>query len=141
MVKKLTALHESWDPPRYAVREDVGDMYHSWLTDKCDDDRAVFLVADREAVGPVAFLIGTMEEEIPIYKLAEYGFIHDLWVEEEYRCEGIARQLVMLAVERFGAIGAKQIRLSTAAANAAARKLFESCGFARGAVEMMAVLE
>ena len=42
MVKKLTALHEGWDPSRYAVREDVAEMYHHWLTDKCDDDRAVF---------------------------------------------------------------------------------------------------
>jgi NAD(P)-dependent dehydrogenase (short-subunit alcohol dehydrogenase family) len=48
----------------------------------------------------VAFSIGTVEREIPIYRLDKFGFIHDLWVEPEYRNEGVARQMVMLAVER-----------------------------------------
>ena len=33
----------------------------------------------------VGFLIATVEREIPIYRLHEFGFIHDLWVEPEYR--------------------------------------------------------
>jgi len=53
----------------------------------------------------VGFLVGTVEREIPVFRLQQFGFIHDLWVEPEYRHEGIARQLVMLAVERFGADG------------------------------------
>jgi ribosomal protein S18 acetylase RimI-like enzyme len=58
-------------------------------------------------------------------------------VEEEYRHEGIARQMVMLAVERFKATGARQVRLDTAAPNEAARKLFASCGFRPSTTEML----
>jgi ribosomal protein S18 acetylase RimI-like enzyme len=137
MVRKLCELHRGWDRAKYDFVEGVEEMYRSWLTARAGDGRAVFLVADREGRGPVGFLIGTVEKEIPIYRLGEFGFIHDLWVEEDYRHEGIARQLVMRGVERFGEIGVKQVRLDTAMANEAARKLFEGCGFRGSVVEMV----
>jgi ribosomal protein S18 acetylase RimI-like enzyme len=137
MVRKLCELHQSWDPARYTFREDVERMYQSWLTDRTADPRAFFLVAERQERGPVAFLIGGVEREIRIYKLEEYGFIHDLWVEEDYRNEGLGRQLVMRAIERFGELGVRQVRLDTAAANDAARKLFASCGFRVSVMEML----
>jgi len=121
-------------------------MYQSWLPKRATDPQSVFLVADRESAGVpasagmsslVAFLIGTVEREIPIYRLEKFGFIHDLWVEPEYRHEGIARQMTMLAIERFREIGVTQIRLDTAAKNDAARALFASCGFRESVREML----
>jgi ribosomal protein S18 acetylase RimI-like enzyme len=38
---------------------------------------------------------GLVEREIPIYHLKKFGFIHDLWVEPEFRHAGIARQMVI----------------------------------------------
>ena len=89
----------------------------------------------------VAFLIGQVESEIPIYRLDRFGFIHDLWVEENYRNEGIARQMVTLAIERFTEIGVAQIRLDTAAKNEVARKLVASCGFRPSTTEMLLELK
>jgi ribosomal protein S18 acetylase RimI-like enzyme len=66
-----------------------------------------------------------------------FGFIHDLWVDPEYRNEGIARQMTMLAIERFREMGVKQIRLDTAAKNDGARGLFASCGFRESMTEML----
>ena len=137
MVRRLCELHQAWDPAKYRFRDDVEGMYDSWLRAKARDPRAVFMVADRAGKGPVAFLIGTVEREIPIYRLAEFGFIHDLWVEPDYRNEGVARQMVMAAIERFRDIGMTQVRLDTAAPNEAARRLFESCGFKASVVEML----
>jgi ribosomal protein S18 acetylase RimI-like enzyme len=136
MVAKICALHEAWDPAKYGFLPHPEERYHRWLTARADDPRAVFLVADHDS-RIVAFLIGTIDQEIPIYRLKEYGFIHDLWVEEEYRHEGIARQMVMLAIERFKSTGVTQIRLDTAAPNEAARKLFASCGFRPSTTEML----
>jgi ribosomal protein S18 acetylase RimI-like enzyme len=45
--------------------------------------------------------------------------------------------MTMLAIERFRAMGATQVRLETAAANDPARKLFESCGFRSATIEML----
>lgn len=136
MVEKICALHESWDPAKYGFLPNISTMYRSWLTSRASDDRSVFLVAQRED-RIVAFLVGTVEREIPIYRLKECGFIHDLWVEPQYRNEGIARQMTMLAIERFRAMGVKQIRLDTAAKNDAARGLFASCGFRISTMEML----
>jgi len=136
MVAKICALHEKWDPAKYSFLENPAERYRRWLGVRAQDPRSVFLVADAgEKLG--AFLIGTVEQEIPIYKLKEFGFIHDLWVQEQFRHEGVGRQMVMAAVERFKAIGVAQIRLDTAAANDAARALFSACGFRASVVEML----
>ena len=124
-------------PSKFGFLPNPQERYHRWLTAaRVTDTRSVFLVAEQEA-RLVAFLLGSIEEEIPIYRLKEFGFIHDLWVEEEYRHEGIARQMVMLAIERFKSPGIRQIRLDTAAANDPARKLFASCGFRLSTMEML----
>ena len=137
MVRKVCAFHESLDPAKYGFRGDPGRMYDRWLVRRAKDPRSVFLVAEAEPGLLVGFLVGTTEEEIPIYRLKEFGFIHDLWVEEKYRNEGIARQMVTLAVERLREIGMKQVRLDVADQNQAARGLFATCGFRPSIVEML----
>jgi len=139
MVAAVCALHESWDAAKYGFLPNPAQRYERWLITQATNDRSVFLVAedDVELGGLVAFLIATIEREIPIYRLKEFGFIQDLWVEPEYRHTGIARQMVLLTVERFKQMGVKQIRLDTAAANDAARRLFSGCGFRPSTIEML----
>jgi ribosomal protein S18 acetylase RimI-like enzyme len=136
MVTSTCALHEQWDPAKYGLLENPASRYDRWLNNRVSDPRAVFVVAD--ASPQIAgFLIGRVEEEIPIYRVSEYGFIHDVWVDPQFRHEGIARQMVMLAIERFKQIGVSQVRLDTAAVNDAARALFSSCGFRVSIIEML----
>ena len=144
MVAKIAALHEAWDSGKYGYRENVHEMYRGWLTNRAKDNSSVFLIAQRDPGPPasaggalVAFLIGTVEREIPVYRLERFGFIHDLWVEPEFRHEGVGRQMTMLAIEKFREMGVKQIRLDTAAKNDAARGLFSSCGFRESTREML----
>ena len=138
MVETLCRLHESWDAAKYSFLPDIPQMYDSWLRERANHRRSVFLVAETFAPQKiVGFLIGSVEREIPIYRLKEFGFLHDLWVEPEYRHEGVARQMVMLAVEKFKQIGVEQVRLDTAAPNEAARRLFASCGFRPSVTEML----
>jgi ribosomal protein S18 acetylase RimI-like enzyme len=136
MVSKICALHEQWDPAKYGFLDNSAQQYQRWLMKRAADPRSVFLVADR-APGVAAFLIGTVETEIPVYRLKEFGFIHDVWVEPQYRHEGIGRQIVMLAIEQFKQMGVKQIRLDTVAPNDAARALFSACGFRASIIEML----
>lgn len=143
MVAAICALHESWDAAKYGFVPNVEQRYEKWLIGQANSARSIFLVAeDNTSSGEqqgrlVAFLVATVEREIPIYRLQEFGFIHDLWVEPEYRHAGIARQMVILTIERFKLMGVKQIRLDTAAINAPARQLFTSCGFQLSTMEML----
>jgi ribosomal protein S18 acetylase RimI-like enzyme len=140
MVQQISAMHQEMDPSRYCYRDNVGEMYRHWLEERAQDPSSVFLVAQRES-GPPAllagFLIATREKEIPIYRIEYFGCIHDLWVEETYRHEGLGRDMVMLCVDRFRQIGVAQVRLDTAPANDAARSLFRTCGFRACNVEML----
>lgn len=136
MVGRLIELHTRWDPARFETTPGVLSGYDHWLRARADDRSSVFLVADAgDALA--AFLIGAVERSIPIYRVATFGFIHDLWVEPPYRNEGLARSMTLLALERFKAIGVKQVRLETALANEAARGLFASCGFRVSTHEML----
>lgn len=146
MVAKICALHEAWDSAKYGFLPNPELRYEKWLSRIASSasldappqrDRNIFLVAEAENKQVVAFLVATVEREIPIYRLQEYAFIHDLWVEEEYRQAGIAKAMVMQAIERFNSIGVKQIRLDTTVANEAARRLFSSCGFRVSTIEML----
>jgi ribosomal protein S18 acetylase RimI-like enzyme len=142
MVEKLAELHEQWDPQRYDYKPHPGEMYRRWLAARATDPQSVFLVADHERLMRdvpflVGFLIGTVENAIPIYRTPRFGFIHDLFVEEDYRNEGIGRRLAVTAIEKFRDIGVPQVRLETAAPNEAARKLFESAGFRTSSIEML----
>jgi ribosomal protein S18 acetylase RimI-like enzyme len=137
MVAKICALHENWDTAKYGFLPYPEQRYEKWLTRLANSsDRNVFLVAEDEGkLG--GFLLATVEREIPIYRLQEYAFIHDIWVEPEYRQNGVAQQMVMLCVERFKEMKVQQIRLDTTAVNEAARRLFASCGFRISTIEML----
>lgn len=141
MVQKICAFHERLNPAKYGFRPNPQEKYEGWLRARAVDPRSVFLVADATDPGQstrlAAFLIGTVEKEIPIYRLAEYGFIHDVWVEEDYRHEGLARQMATLAIERFGQIGVSQVRLDVVHGNDPARDLFVNCGFRPATTEML----
>src|SRR4051794_10588967 len=103
MVRKIAAFHQGIDPAKYTYKSDPGEMYRDWLGKRATDARSVFLVADAagrdEATPRIAgFLVATVEREIGIYAIAEYGFIHDVWVDDKYRNEGAARQMMTLAI-------------------------------------------
>lgn len=142
MVASICAMHERLDPERYPMLPDVVERYERWLPFRAADARSVFLVAHTDAAPGelVGFLVGTVEPNIPIYRLGEFGYIHDVWVEPAHRSRGHAGALVEGAVERFRAIGVSQVRLETAAANDAARRLFASRGFRVGTVDMLRAL-
>ncbi|HEX4124678.1 MAG TPA: GNAT family N-acetyltransferase [Tepidisphaeraceae bacterium] len=138
MVAKICAFHEKLDPAKYGFLPHPEERYRGWLANRTGDPRSVFLVAQPDSGAPlIGFLIATIEREIPIYRLDEFGFIHDLWVQPEFRKQGVGKALAESAVSRFGQLGVTQVRLDTAAANESARKLFAAVGFRPSVVEML----
>jgi ribosomal protein S18 acetylase RimI-like enzyme len=63
------------------------------------------------------------------------GFIYELFVIEEYRGKGIARQLVKTGVEQLKQEGYSEIRLSVFDGNQAI-KIYESLGFKNRTITM-----
>lgn len=167
MASAICSMHRAMDPDKYGFVGDIEARYARWLPQRARDPRSVFLVAEASSpiptAGPddaatpsarasgdqdvpsaaaplVGFLIATIEAEIPIYEVKEFGFIHDAWVEPAWRGRGIGGRLVDAALARFVALGVSQVRLDTAERNEAARRLFESRGFRVSVREMIRAL-
>lgn len=129
MVKAVSEFHDVRQPLVYGLHPNYLATYGSWLVRQSTEPKSVFLVAEADETHLEGFLIATTEGDIPIYRAEPHGFVHDVWVNEEYRHEGLARQMVMLAIERFSQMGVGQVRLETIHDNLPAQKLFASCGF------------
>lgn len=143
MVRAICDMHEGLDPARYDMLPDVVERYSVWLPQRAEDPESVFLVADATEEGGelrlAGFCVGTVEQNIPIYRTDRFGFVHDLWVEPAFRRHGVGRGLAEGALEMFARIGVRQVRLETAAGNEGARAVFASCGFRVATVDMIAV--
>lgn len=136
MVRSICAMHEHMDPARFAFVDNIVELYRVWLPKRCADPRSVVFVA--EIAGAIAgFIIAQAEESIYIYKVREFGWVHDLWVEPADRGRGVGGLLVRAAVEGFAAMGITQVRGETAWQNADARKLLERTGFRPATIEML----
>lgn len=136
LARRINQLHQDWDRERFGLREDFLLSYEPWLHRRVNDPQSVFFVAEVSGA-IVAYLVGTVMDEVPIYWMPRCGWIHDIWVEPDYRNEGVGRQLMTLAIEKYRAAGITQLRLQTAAANDVARQLFAQCGFRPCTVEML----
>lgn len=143
LIGKICDFHRARDAARYSFLPQVEQRYPKWVKGLINDPRDLCLVVedisedDPTATKLVAFLLAEVEQEIPIYELKEYGYIHDLWVEAEYRGAGIAKQLITAAIEHFRQLGITQIRLDTLVGNDSAIKLYQTCGFRASTTQML----
>ena len=141
MVQAVCDFHRELEPARYDFLPDIARRYESWLPKRAADPQSVFFVA-QEADSPalLGFIVGEVLDEIPIFTIKRYGFIHDLWADPAARRRGIGRNLVEAAVARFNELGVTQIRGDTAAANEQARSLIAGLGFVPTTVQMLRTL-
>jgi ribosomal protein S18 acetylase RimI-like enzyme len=139
LVARQISFHEELDPPRFGASPEAVERYRGWLARVVEDESAVYLVAE-EGGAVFGFLLAVLQDEYRIYRAKRVGFIHELWVDEAQRRQGVGAALVMEAKARFAAMGAAQVRLDTSTYNERAQRLFEACGFRRSTIEMLAAL-
>ena len=58
------------------------------------------------------------------------GDITNLYVMEEYRCQGVGRRLLAYVENELGKHGANHLHISTGTENAISQTLYRSCGYA-----------
>lgn len=140
MVRAICDQHRVLDPDKFGFLDDIVERYAQWLPLRATDPRSVFLVAVDATDSPNApfgYLVGTVNEAVPIYTIREFGWIHDIWVDPAHRGQRVGQALVNTAAREFAMMGVKQLRLETAYLNDTARALFASCGFRTCAIEML----
>lgn len=119
-------LHDSRLPG-----EETADAYLAWMLAEAARDGAVFVA---EAGGLFAgFAAGWPVQESHIEEMPDsnrFGYISDVCVLPAFRGRRIVARLLEALEVRLSLNGIKRIRLSTLAANRAARTSYERLGYA-----------
>lgn len=128
LAEALVKLHHSYDSTRFFLEAGIADGYRAYFKRELGKPGVVLLVATlgTEIAG---YVYGSLEKRDWAKLLDAHGAIHDIYVSETARRQGVAQALMRAAVETFSKLGATQIVLSTAVLNTQGLALFKSLGF------------
>jgi ribosomal protein S18 acetylase RimI-like enzyme len=132
---RLVRMHHEVDAGRFLLPDDVEAGYRRWFGRELERREAVIVVALRgEAL--VGYAYGALEGRDWNLLLDRHGAIHDIFVVEEARQQGVGRLLMEAMIRELEGLGAPRILLSTMVSNTQAQRLFESFGFRATMLEM-----
>ncbi len=131
----LVRLHHSWDPQRFFLVGGVERGYRQYFASQLAVRETIILVAER-AGRVIGYVYASLVPRDWSDLRDACGKIHDLYVEEPTRGDGIGRALLEDVVQRLEELGVPRVVLMVATANPAARALFASAGFRETMIEM-----
>lgn len=132
---ELVRMHHAVDPGRFMLVDDVEQGYAWWFGRELARAEAALLVAVRgEQV--VGYAYGAVEARDWNLLLDAHGAVHDIYVTEGARRDGVGRRLMETLIGELEARGAPRILLSTMVGNTTAQSLFRACGFRPTMLEM-----
>ena len=132
---RLARLHHDTDPARFFLPERVVEGYLWWFERVVENPGAALLVAKvGGAVGGYAY--GALEERDWNLLLDTHGAIHDVFVADDHRRQGIGEALLKAMIAELEGLGAERIVLSTMPTNLPAQRLFGRFGFRVTFLEM-----
>ena len=131
----LMRQHHASDPRRFILTDRPEAGYGRFLVSELADPECVVLVAERgdEVVG---YVFAGIEPTSWRDLRGPCGFIHDVYVEERARHQGVAQALLHAAIEWIHSRGMSQVVLWSKTGNDAAQGLFAGLGFRRTMIEM-----
>lgn len=132
---EIIRLHHAENPNRFFLPEHVEQGYAWWLRRELASPGAVALVAERDD-DIVGYACGAIEERDWSVLLDRHGTVHDVFVVQTARRQGVGRALLEALIRRLEALGAPRIVLSTMVSNEPAQRLFAALGFRPTMLEM-----
>jgi len=132
---KLVRMHH--DPQRFLHLPNPEAGYGRYLAGELKSDEVALRVASRTAdAAVVGYAYGRLEPRSYNDLLDACGKLHDVYVDERARGQGLGEQLVREVVRQLTDLGAPQVVLMTALQNEAAQRLFKRLGFRTTMLEM-----
>ena len=131
---KLVVQHVGYDPDRFAdfvTKEGAAAFYASRFG--ADEARVLVAEIDGELIG---FAYLEFEERNYEELVCRGVWLHDIFVEKEFRSTGAGKALMEASIAAASEMGGTKLLLGTAARNTAARAFFEGFGFRATMVEM-----
>ena len=133
---KLVSMHHALDPRRFLRLDDPEKGYARYLGSELASERVVLLVALERGGAVAGYAYGRLEPRNYNDLLDAAGKLHDVYVDESARGQGLGEALVTEVIRRLTAKGAPRVVLATAVQNEAAQRLFKRLGFRTTMLEM-----
>jgi GNAT superfamily N-acetyltransferase len=135
----LVRQHHGFDAQRFMHIPNVEAGYaHFFEGERLNPD--VLLLAAEQSGSLVGYAYARLEARDWNALLDACGALHDIFVSEGVRRQGVARRLVEAVRDGLRGKGAPRLVLHTASKNAAARQFFAALGFRETMVELTAEL-
>ena len=132
---KLVRQHHGFDPLRFMLIPNVEAGYAHFFAGELSSSETWILVAEQEG-RVVGYAYARREPRNWNDLLDAHAALHDLYVSESVRRQGVARQLVQAIRDAAAQRGVPRLVLHTASRNATARDFFARVGFRETMVEM-----
>ena len=131
----LVRQHHAFDAKRFLFIENPEKGYEWWFNKELANKNALILCAKLDGA-VVGYAYARLEPRDWNALLDQHGALHDIFVADSARRQGIGKQLLQRVFSELGARGAERIVLHTAVQNRAAHKLFGAMGFRKTMLEM-----
>lgn len=135
LAAQLVGMHHAFDPNRFLHLPDAAKGYARYFGSELGNPDVVLLVAERGGA-ILGYAYGRLEPRSYDQLLDACGKLHDVFVEDRARGQGVGEALVREVIARLGEAGAPRVVLLTARQNEAAQRLFARLGFRTTMLEM-----
>lgn len=125
--EKLVEHHSSFSP-YYVIAPDGKQKWSRYLAQKFSEKSTKLIVA-AENGEIVAFMLCLLSPNEPIFKDRTLGIISDVYVDEDRRRKGVAREMLRQALRWFKKNKVKHVQISVAANNIEGRAAWAQLGF------------
>ncbi len=136
---QLVRQHHDFDAQRFMLIPNVEIGYARFFASELADPDVLLFAAER-AGHVVGYAYARLEPRDWNALLDSCGALHDIFVSDEQRRQGVARRLVDAVREELRRKGAPRLVLHTASKNSTARQFFAALGFRETMVELTAEL-
>lgn len=113
----------------YKKSSDI-ELAENFIKARLENNESVIFVAlvrDQNKIIPVGFT--QLYPKFSSGRAIKIWILNDLYVEPEYRKQGVGKNLILTAMNYAKEDGVRQVELSTAVDNYTAQRLYESIGF------------
>ena len=136
---ELVRQHHGFDAQRFMLVPNVESGYARFFAGELSNPDVLLLAAE-QAGRVVGYAYARLEARDWNALLDACGALHDIFVSDGLRRQGVASRLVEAVREGLRGKGAPRLLLHTASKNSAARDFFAALGFRETMVELTAEL-
>jgi len=135
---QLVRMHHGFDPARWMLLDGVEAGYARYFASQLGARGTIILVAEDEANGEiVGYAYAGLEERNWAELRDACGRLHDVFVVESARRQGLARSMLQECQGRLAELGATLVVTTTAWQNQTSQALIRSLGFRPAVIEMV----